>query len=138
MPFKWSSVEYECYRFRVGERGFRPPLNGRAIAEKKKFSQNFESQEFGQLKADQLLGVQVNVCGCKLVTRCKMAVNKLFNERSFASPTLTRDVLVITYLPYMVVSRLRAMCHCPKSARERAVARSRAPNPPKLNLTNLP
>jgi hypothetical protein len=30
----------------------------------------------------------------------------------------TRDVLVITYLPYMVVSRLRAMCHCPKSALE--------------------
>jgi hypothetical protein len=41
-------------------------------------------------------------------------------------PSHTRDV---SDLPYMVVSRLRAMYHCPKSARERAVARSRAPNP---------
>ena len=54
-------------------------------------------------------------------------------EPSFASPTLTH---VTCHLPYMVISRLRAMCHCPKSARERATAHSRVPNP--LTLPNLP
>ena len=38
----------------------------------------------------------------------------------------TRDVMAITDLPYMVVSH--DLGQCPKSARERAVARSQAPN----------
>ena len=50
----------------------------------------------------------------------------LLMQVSFASPTLTH---VMCYLPYMVVLWLRAMYHCPKSARECAVARSQAPNP---------
>ena len=45
-------------------------------------------------------------------------------------PSHTCDVLAITGAPYMAISWLRAMYHCHKSTRERATARSRAPNLP--------
>ena len=54
-----------------------------------------------------------------------LQIRPIVGEMSFASPTLTP---AITDLPYMVISPLRAMAHCPKSARELVIACSQAPN----------
>ena len=62
--------------------------------------------------------------GEKVVNGDLTTVKRIF-EVSYASPTLTPE---ITDLPYMVISQLRPKCNFPKSARERATARSRAPN----------
>jgi hypothetical protein len=56
---------------------------------------------------------------CLILTNCP-----------YSPPSHTCDVLAITGTPYMAILWLRAMSHCPKSARERTVAPSWAPNLP--------